>query len=79
MHSGRVRLIDWSVDRLQRDLRPQTIGCAVGAHRPEAPQRTCPRCGKAKLMQVELLSGTRDVCTSCGYSTNPKGKRKNET
>ena len=29
--------------------------------------RTCPRCGERRLTRVELTSGVRDVCLSCGY------------
>jgi uncharacterized protein (DUF983 family) len=29
--------------------------------------RRCPRCGEHRVARVELTSGVRDVCLSCGY------------
>jgi uncharacterized protein (DUF983 family) len=43
--------------------------------------RTCPRCGERRLATVELTSGVRDVCLTCGYyrpADNDGDARNNE-
>jgi hypothetical protein len=39
----------------------------MGEERADPDLRTCPRCGNKQLTRVELTSGLRDVCLSCGY------------
>jgi predicted RNA-binding Zn-ribbon protein involved in translation (DUF1610 family) len=51
----------------------------MGEERAEPDLRTCPRCGKNQLTRVQLTSGLRDVCLSCGYFAAARSDRETDS